>query len=312
MRRVELMPRAAFPVVVFVTLGLAGSFGLMVLMMQIQPGFMGMAHFTEHHHRIHDLSFSFLLGTALVGLLAQVRAPSKNVAGQLMALIPFVGLTLSVALTNVAVLSIPWLVLGAFTLLAATLHPTGRDLVRSLSASRMNFVMLALVAITAVPLVALAVTNIGLQRSAADDHAALGHYGFMAAFSLTVIGVALLATLRPNGWRIVAWVAGLLPALLGLASLVFADVASSLDLVWALAAIGWGVSFIAAAELSRRLQPIDGTQPAGPSSPVTGDAGAPRWAYVPGIIVIAVVLLFVVMHLTGGGPGLHAPPAGGH
>lgn len=308
------MPRTAFGFTVLATLGASGLFALMVLIMQFQPGFMGMAHFTEHHHRVHDLTFSFLLGTAIVGLLAQLRAPLRNVAGQLMALIPFVSLTLIVAVTNTAVLSIPWMVVGAFTLLATTLHPAGRGLLKSFNLSRVDRAMLGLLAIAAIPLLAWAATNIGLQRSAADDHAALGHYGFLAAFSLTVIGVGLLASLRLDGWRLAAWVAGVLLALAGLASLVFADVASSLETVWALAAIAWGISFVAAAELSDRRQPKATGQSVGPSISVTADAGsAPILGYLPGVIVIAVVLVFVVMHFTGGGgPGLHTPPAGGH
>ncbi len=34
----------------------------------------------------------------------------------------------------------------------------------------------------------------------------------------------------------------------------------------------------------------------------------PRWVKVFGIIVIAAALLFVILHLTGHGPGGHTPP----
>jgi hypothetical protein len=94
-------------------------------------------------------------------------------------------------------------------------------------------------------------TNIGLQGTVTDDHAAAGHYGFMAAFSFTVIRVAVLASLRPSGWRLTAWIAGLLPALLGLTSLVYPDVTSSVGPFWAVAAIVWGIGFVAAAELTK-------------------------------------------------------------
>lgn len=319
------MQRTAFSLVVLVTLGLMGFFGLVVLQPGLFAGLLGhetaghvSGHFREHHHRIHDLTFSFLLGTAAVGMLAQLRAPLKNVAGQLMALIPFIGLMLASALTNTNVLSVPWVAVGASTLLATTLHPTGRDLLRSLSVWRVNRVMLALVVMAAVPLLAFAVTNIGLQRSVTDDHATLGHYGFMAAFSFTVLGVGLLASLRPDGWRLTAWVAGLLPVLRGLTSVVFPDVASSLGLVWALAAIAWGVVFVAAAELTRATHMAD------PSLNLdTGDdtrrapgrgstTSTPSWLILSGIIAIVLVLLFGFMHLTGGGPGLHTLPSGGY
>jgi hypothetical protein len=111
--------------------------------------------------------------------------------------------------------------------------------------------MLALVGIAAVPLLSFASTNIRQQQTVLDDHAGLGHYAFMAAFSFSVIGVGLLASLRPDGWRLTAWVTGLLTALLGLTSILYPDVASSLDLIWALAAIAWGVAFVAGAELTK-------------------------------------------------------------
>jgi hypothetical protein len=114
--------------------------------------------------------------------------------------------------------------------------------------------MLALIIIAGVPLLVYASTNIGLQGTVADDHAAAGHYGFMAAFSFTVIGVGVLASLRPDGWRLTAWVTGLLPALLGVTSLVYADVASSLGPFWAVAAIVWGIGFVAVAELTKNAE----------------------------------------------------------
>lgn len=307
--------RIAFSLVVLLTLGLAAFFGLVVLQPELFTSLFGRAtgghisdHFRDPHHRIHDLTFGFLLGTAVVGMLAQLRTPSRNVAGQLMALIPFVALVLAFALTNTGVLQIPWLVLGASTLLSTMLHPAGRDLFRTLSVSRMDRVMLAVVLIAAGPLLAFAFTNIALQRAGPSDHVALGHYGFLAAFGFTVIGVGLIASLRPDGWRLTAWVAGFLPALLGVASLVVPDVDSSLGLGWALAAIAWGVVFVATAERAttrrEKMQSVD-------LPPDRGSAtGIPRSAYVVGIALIALVLVFVLQHLIGGGlGGLHAPPA---
>jgi hypothetical protein len=269
-RTVELMHslRASplFSLVVLVTLGVFGLIGVVLLQPNLIAGLLGheMAghisrHFRDPHHRVHDLTFSFLMGTAVVGILAQLRRPSENVAGQFMALIPWMGLVLAFAPTNTWIPFAPAPILGALTLLATILHPTGRDLFRSFSVSRVNRVMLALVIVAAVPMLAFASTNIGLQRTVTNDHAALGHYGFMAAFSFTVIGVGLLAGLRPDGWRLTAWVAGLLPALLGLASVVFPVLDSSLGVVWALAAIAWGIVFVAAAELTQdaRAGPTD-------------------------------------------------------
>lgn len=251
MRSLRISPVFAF--FVLVTLVIAGAVGLMTLVMIIQPGFMGMAHFADPHHRTHDLTYGFLYTTIVVGILAQLRHPSNNVAGMVMALIPGVGLLLAAALSADAsvILSVERVSVIAMAFFATLLHPTGRAFFRSFRVSRVNWVMLTLVIVAAVLLLAFAFTNIRLQATLLDDHAALGHYGFMAAFSFTVVAVGVLASLRPDGWRLTAWVAGCLPALLGVTSLVYPDSSSSLGLVWALAAISWGVVFVVAAELTR-------------------------------------------------------------
>jgi hypothetical protein len=304
--------RRGFSIAVLATLGFSALFGLVVLEPELFARVLGREtaghishHFREHQHRVHDLTFALLLGTAVVGLVAQLRDPRK-VATQLMALMPFAGLILAVALTNGSVLSIPWVGLGASTLLATILHPAGRHLLSSLHVSRVNPLLLALVAIAAVPLLALASHDIQLQRTVSNDHAALGHYGFMAAFSFTAIGVGILASLRPDGWRLTAWGAGLLTAFLGVASLVFPDVESSLGRAWGLAAIAWGVAFAAAAELIRSRG-----RRAEESAPRVVLPGAttrwPTWVYVLGSgAIVVLALLMVLQHLMGGGPGRHS------
>jgi hypothetical protein len=136
------------------------------------------------------------------------------------------------------------------TVIVALLHPTGRKFPHSFSRHRVNRTMLALVATAAVPLLAFASTNLRLQRTVSDLHGLMGHYGFMAALSFTVIAVGLLASLRPAGWRLSACTAGLLPALLGVASLLYPDAASSVTTAWALAAMAWGSVFVAVAALT--------------------------------------------------------------
>jgi hypothetical protein len=238
--------RSAFLLAVLLTLGLAGLFGGMVIVMNLQPGFMGMTHFAEEHHRVHDVTFALLNGTAVTGMLAQLRAPARNMAGQLMALVPFAALMLAVALTNTWVLSPPWLIVGASTVLTTMFHPAG-DPLRAFAGSRPDRAMLALVGAAAIPLVAFAWTNIGLQRAGPTDHALAGHYGYMAAFTFTVIAVGLLASARPRGWRPAAWVAGSLPIVLGVVSLLYPAADSRLDEMWAAIAIVWGIAFVAAA-----------------------------------------------------------------
>lgn len=249
----------AFSVVVLLTLALYTFVGVVLLQPWLVVGFLGHdtaghigQHFRQPHHRVHDLTFSFLMGTAGVGTLVQLRTPSRHVAGQLMALTPWIALGLAFLFSTAWLPFAPAPILGGLTLAATLLHPGVRDFLRSSRDWKVSRVMLALVFVAAVPLLAFAWANIELQRTATTDHALLGHYGFMAAFSFTVIGVGLVTSVQPEGWRLTAWVAAFLPALLGLASLVFPALDSRLDPGWALAAILWGFGFIAAAELHRR------------------------------------------------------------
>lgn len=402
---------------------------------------MGHLDFTDTHNLIHEFVFALIFGTAAVGLLVQLWKPLKNVVGQLIALIAWVTLILAAVITNNWVPQPLFITFGGLTLLATILHPAGRGLFNWFSVAKINRILIALIIIAAVPLLAFAYTNIGLQIAsgeatgffghsppafhggaarttpadieavkqrygdytvaqaeregyildpfcldagsfgqpaergamgfhatnetllrgpiaaerpqalmfdaeghalgveyevvtdavpeppqlfgqtfaklpphpgvehehyalhiwfvdnpngqfadfnprlscppdstpppgqtpghgdaamgneggmAADneavhdqEHAAMGHYRNMAAFSFIIILVGLLASFRPPGWRLAAWVAGFLPILLGLSSVVLPDAESSLGLFWGLAAIAWGVVFIVAAALTR-------------------------------------------------------------
>jgi hypothetical protein len=255
----------ASPVFGFYTLlalGVAAYIGVIVLLMNaapdVLPGALAqMAHFGDELHRIHDLAYGFVFTVGVGGLIAQLRRPAQNVAGMAMALVPWAGLLLAALLSD-SYSSIvernPWYPLAVVTVITALLHPAGRRFFRSFDVTGINWPMLALVGVAAVPLLSFASTNIRLQETVADEHAGMGHYGFMAAFSYTVLGAGLLASLRPDGWRITAWTTGLLSALLGVSSLLYPDVSSSLDLGWALAAIAWGAGFVATAVLTLTVE----------------------------------------------------------
>lgn len=241
------------------------------------------------HDLIHELVFALVVGTAAVGLLSQLLKPKENFVGQLVAITAWVAMILIAALTNNWVPQPLFIIFGGLTLLATIFHPAGLGLFTWVRGAKLNRVLLILVIIAAVPLLALAYTNIDLQTAAGggaglfghnppafhggnsdqsfnntgsmatDDeetdeqkHAALGHYRNLAVLSFIIILIGILASFRPKGWRLAAWVAGFLPISLGLASIVLPEAESSLGTIWSFAAIAWGVVFITAAELIRK------------------------------------------------------------
>jgi hypothetical protein len=251
----------AFAAALVLTLAAAAFNGLLVTLMALRldgllpDPFAQMGHFTQVHHRVHDLTFALLFLPTLVGVLAQVRRPANSIGPMLMALGPQVGLGLTLVLTvtlsgNAQVLQPPWLMVGAAVLIATGLHPAGRDFPGAFRLGRASPPMLAATTLAVIPWVGFAATNIRLQGAVTDDHAAAGHYGFMAAFALTALALALLASLRPVGWRLTAGVAALLPTLLAAASIAYPEATSSLSLPWATAAITWSLAFSVAARLA--------------------------------------------------------------
>lgn len=249
------MRRQLFSLVVLVTLGLVAFITVVLAQPELLAGFAGRAttghiseHFREPQHRVHDLTFGFLLGPAVIGTLAQLRRPSEHASLQLMALVPIAALALSAALSNPAVLSFPWVSVGALVVLATVLHPAMGGFLGSLRNSAADRVMLGLIGIAAAPLLAFAFTQLELQSRGVGEHAMLGHYGYVAAFSFTIIGIGLLSSARPKDWRFLAWLAGALAASLGVMSMLFPDVESRLELPGALAAIAWGVALVTRTE----------------------------------------------------------------
>jgi hypothetical protein len=242
-----------FAFYVLATLLVAGVIGLMTFQPDLFPGMKGMNHFGQQSHRVHDLSYGFLFSVGVVGILAQLRHPARNVAAMVMALIPGASLVLAAALSGDAgvVTFNPLRSAAIMTVIVALLHPVGRSFFRSFMRARVDPAMLVTVIIAAVPLLIFAFENIDLQRTIANDHAAAGHYGFMAALAFTVIGTGILSSLRPDGWRLTAWVTAALAVLLGMTSLVYQNADSSLDQTWALAGIIWGIAFAATAARAR-------------------------------------------------------------
>ncbi|MPZ87138.1 MAG: hypothetical protein GEU81_03495 [Nitriliruptorales bacterium] len=110
-------------------------------------------------------------------------------------------------------------ILAALTAPFVVLHPRRGAL---FAARRPSPLLASAVLIGAVPLTWYALIQIELQRGAhvGDPHAhPEGHYAGMATMALAFVLVALVASLRSDGWRVPAWSAGVGVALFGLASM---------------------------------------------------------------------------------------------
>lgn len=283
------MKHFAFPLTVLAYLGFLGVINVMMFL----PGnwMSAMGHFDfvytgETHDLIHELVFALIIGTAAVGLVSQLWKPKENFAGQLIAIIAWGAMILTAVLTKNFVPQPLFLIFGGLTLIATIIHPAGLDLFRWIRTAKVDKILLTLVIVAAVPLTVFAFKNINLQIAgggglgffdhnppafhggAPDDvtatndetdrheqkHVNLGHYRNLAALSFIIILVGLLASFKPKGWRVASWVAGFLPILLGLASVVLPGAESSLGLVWGLAAIVWGFVFTLVAEFTRHQE----------------------------------------------------------
>lgn len=218
-------------------------------------------------HRLHEVALSLMMWPVLFGLLAQLRSPTRHVTGMLIAVLGFVAGLIAVAVTGTWRLVIILAVLGVPTLIAALIHPAGRDLIASFDRKRVSRILLALTVVAAVPLIAYAAHETGLQTGAIEpaehahgggehekiheQHIEGGHFTRMVWLSLAIIFTGFLASFRQPGWWLGAWVVGLMAVVFGLSGVLAPEAASNPGFIWDLAAIAWGVGFIAAAEFTQ-------------------------------------------------------------
>ena len=237
---------AAFGAVVLATVGFA-AFALGELFSLLVVGWTASVGAELGIHRLHVMVIALTILTTLLGVFVQVYRPTRQVASMLGAL---VGIVLAAVLTIGVGESlgsiVPFLILIG---LATVLHPAGRQLLdrgRSYSPA-----MLALIGVAAVPMLAFAVDQVGLQLGSGDSHAAAGHYTVMAQFALVPLVYGTLAAVGMRGWRVAAWVAALPVGYYGLLSVSFTAQASSTGVVWGTGAVLWAVGFVVVTEYSR-------------------------------------------------------------
>lgn len=204
-------------------------------------------------HRVHWAALSLMAWSLVVGMAVQLRRPQKNLAPLLQVLAFFVVLILVGVLTGSFD---PTLVIVLVVLLLlALLHPRRGGLLTP----RLDRAMASLTALAVVPWVVFADGQARLQRLnvAGDIHAESGHWSLMTQLAILIILWGLIGSSDYSGWRLTAWITGLVSAVSGIASLVFSDVASAAPTGWAIAAVAWGMVYLAITERrARTAKPV--------------------------------------------------------
>lgn len=205
-------------------------------------------------HRVHWTALSLMAWSLVIGMAVQLRRPQKNLAPLLHVFAFFVALILVDVLT---VSFDPDLVIVvAVLVLLVFFHPLRGGL---LKAPQLDRAMASLTALAVVPWVVFADGQARLQRLnvAGDMHAESDHWGLMTQLAILIILWGLIGSSDYSGWRLTAWITGLVSAVYGIQSLVFSDVASAAPTLWAIAAVAWGMAYLVMTERrARTAKPV--------------------------------------------------------
>ncbi|WP_332897940.1 hypothetical protein [Haladaptatus sp. CMSO5] len=200
-------------------------------------------------HQLHVMGIAIVVFFGALTMLVQLYKPVTRVAAFQAGAVMIGIATLILALTGNASLSevLPFFV--AFVVVGL-LHPAGRKLLTV--GKKYSPALLGLTIVAAIPLLAFVINQLGLQTGAGDEHALMGHYAMMATLSLTIVIAGLLVAFESIGFRLLAWLLGVLTAYFGLLSVVLPIQASNVGVLWGGLTIVWAIVFVAVAEMSAR------------------------------------------------------------
>jgi hypothetical protein len=162
--------------------------------------------FLDEDTTVHDLGYGVITGLlAPIGLLAQLRAPERAIAG----LQQVAACALAYAAAGL-IADRRYLVLagavGIATLVALVLHPVGGTFLAA--PDEVSPALLALAMLAAGPFAVYALEAAANQRDGAapiDSHATLGSWAGLTALAVAIPLIALLAGIRTVGWRVPAF-----------------------------------------------------------------------------------------------------------
>jgi hypothetical protein len=190
---------------------------------------------------------SWAIGAAMVALATGLAYPIGGMLGQIVwppaVIYPIVGIVVVAVVYLTHRDRLPWK-------LPADKRPTP------------SMAIIAATAIIAVPLIVWGLNEAALQRGPEQVHGDLGHWAGSTAFAVKVILMGLFASLKWSGWRLLLWSTGFSVFMLGFASMMMPNQASSIGEVWGVLAMLGSIGFVAVGELEGRLFPRTAVQPA--------------------------------------------------
>jgi hypothetical protein len=226
------------------TLGIA-FFGLTTLVLGWFEGDEGLAI------PVTDLGYGGLVGILITaGLLAQLRAPERKIAGVQQAALAGLALLISAPLAADHQNLAPGLITLFSVGVVIALHPARREFFMPSKAFSPGLAVVAVLG--AGPLVAYALSMAAQARELSGPPHHIQRLTWMAALAIAVVLVGLLAALQTRGWRIPAWCAAAAVLVLGLASMVFPNHWGSAGVGWGAFAVGGGLLFVVVAERRAR------------------------------------------------------------
>jgi hypothetical protein len=197
---------------------------------------------SEAVHVAGALSF---FGIVAAGLIPQLVAPTRNVAAfqpAFLAAIAVMALAAIVGNPNnqggqAGPFDVVYLIFLLPLVVLVLLHPARRELVK---VGRVELLLLVMAAALAIPLLVYGVDQALTQRNSwppkSDPHHN-SHWANMAQLAFATPLVAAIAGIGVPGWKVPAWTASVVLAVLGAASVAFPDAASSVGIVWGVLAV---------------------------------------------------------------------------
>ncbi|MDQ6877172.1 MAG: hypothetical protein M3082_05645, partial [Candidatus Dormibacteraeota bacterium] len=200
---------------------------------------------------VSELSHGALAGIIItVGLLAQLRAPARRIAGVQQAVLGILTFLITALIGGrQEPLQESLLFLVAVAILVA-LHPARREFFKP--GAGVSPALAAISLLGAIPATGYAVSMLVQARQFVGPPHHADRFAEMAAAAIAIVFVGLLAALKTHGWTIPARSAGVAAIVVGMASVVFPDAPGAVGHAWGAVAVGWGVLFLAAAEWEAR------------------------------------------------------------